>query len=289
MKTITISLSLLFLLSCSTNPVDDIKSLPKEKQLNITILLDLSDRIDTIKHPGNPHHYLRDIEVINHFTEYFKTDMEKKGAFNANGKLKVMFSPQPSDNAINDIARALKIDLSKARDNKDKKRIFDNVSTSFKDNLMKIYQSAMASKSYPGSDIWRFFKNDVKDYCIDADTNYRNILVVMTDGYVYHQNSTERKNNRTASLSSTKGFRTENWQDKFEKGDYGYISKRSDLNNLEVLALEINPDKQFKYDEDVIRAYLRKWFEEMNIKRFKLYNSDLPEYTESRIDEFLKG
>lgn len=287
MKVIIISISLLFLLSCNTGQVDKEKSPPKEKQLNITILLDLSDRIDTIKHPDNPHHYLRDIEVINHFTEYFKADMQKKGAFNAKGKLKVMFSPQPNDQAINDIAGQLKIDLSKARDNKDKKEIFDNVSSNFKANLLKIYESAMRSKSYPGSDIWRFFKNDVKDYCIDADTNYRNILVVMTDGYVYHKNSTERKGNRTASLSSSKGFRTENWQDKFEKDDYGYISKRNDLNNLEVLALEINPDTQYKYDEDVIKTYLNKWFSEMNIKRFKLYNSDLPEYTKSRIDDFL--
>ena len=51
------------------------------KQLNITILLDLSDRIEPTKYPANPQHFERDISIVNYFTEYFKKDMERRGVF----------------------------------------------------------------------------------------------------------------------------------------------------------------------------------------------------------------
>lgn len=268
--------------------VTNIKS---DKQLNITILLDLSDRIEPTKYPSKPEHYERDIAIVNYFTEIFKKDMEKKGAFMANGKLKVIFSPRPNDEEINKIASELSIDLSKAKNTKEKKQIFDNVSSTFRKNLERIYTKTIESKNYPGSDIWRFFKNDVVDYAISEDKNYRNILVILTDGYLYHKDSKDKEGNRSMSLLpkdiANNGFRSSNWKDKFEKDDYGYISTRNDLNNLDVLVLEISPSPQNKDDEDVIKAYLKKWFNEMNVNKFELYNSDLPQYTKTRIDKFI--
>ena len=85
------------------------------------------------------------------------------------------------------------------------------------------------------------------------------------------------------------GFRSNNWREKFEEGNYGYISTRDDLQNLNVLVLEINPSSQDKDDEDVIKAYLKKWFNEMNVNKFELYNTDLPQYTKTRIDKFINN
>lgn len=263
----------------------------KEKQLNITILLDLSDRIEPTKYPSSPEHFERDIEVVNYFTELFKKDMEKKGAFMAKGKMKVIFSPRPNDSEINNIATQLSIDLSKTQNTKEKKKIFDNMSINFKENLSKIYSKTIETKKYPGSDIWRFFKNDVVDYCIDENKDYRNILVLITDGYLYHVNSTDKDKNRSAYLLpknvKSNGLRNSNWKEKFKNEDYGYISSRNDLNDLDILVLEVNPSEKFKNDEDVIKAYLSKWFIEMNVNSFKIYNSDLPQYTKSRIDKFI--
>ena len=268
--------------------VTNVKS---DKQLNITILLDLSDRIELTKYPSKPEHYERDIAIVNYFTEIFKKDMEKKGAFMANGKLKVIFSPRPNDEEINKIASELSIDLSKAKNTKEKKQIFDNVSSTFRKNLERIYTKTIETKNYPGSDIWRFFKNDVVDYAISEDKNYRNILVILTDGYLYHKDSKDKEGNRSMSLLpkdiKNNGFRSSNWKDKFEKGEYGYISTRNDLKNLDVLVLEISPSPQAKDDEDVIKAYLTKWFNEMKVNKFELYNSDLPQYTKTRIDKFI--
>ncbi len=59
------------------------------------------------------------------------------------------------------------------------------------------------------------------------------------------------------------------------------------MSNLDVLVLEVNPSEKFKNDEDVIKEYLNKWFTEMNVNSYKLYNSDLPQYTKSKIDKFI--
>ena len=272
-----------------------VKAVKTNKQLNITILLDLSDRIEPTKYPTNPEHFERDIEIVNYFTELFKQDMEIKGAFNAKGKLKVIFSPRPKDGEINQIASELSIDLSRAKNTKEKKEIFDNVSSKFKENLEKIYSKTIETKKYLGSDTWRFFKNDVLDYCIEEDENYRNILVLITDGYIYHIDSKSLKDQRSQFLTPAFIYSQKNnligdfnvVKERIEKYDYGYMTTRSDLNNLDILVLEINPTPNRKNDEDVIKEYFRKWFTEMNVNSFELYNSDLPEYTKKRIERFV--
>ena len=265
-----------------------------DKQLNITILLDLSDRIEPTKYPAKPEHFERDIAIVNYFTEYFKKDMEKRGTFKSKGKLKVVFSPRPQDNEINEIASKLKVDL-KNKTPKEKKVVYETVSDNFKENLTKIYLKTIDTKNYLGSDIWRFFKNDVKDYCVDENENYRNILVIITDGYIYHVDSKGLKDQRSQFLtpefiSSQKNNligNLKNVKERIKKYDYGYMTTRNDLNNLEILVLEINPTPKRKNDEDVIKEYLNKWFTEMNVKRFALYNSDLPEYTKERIRKYM--
>ncbi len=261
------------------------------KQFNITFLLDLSDRIEPTKHPNTPEHHQRDIAIVNHFIDMFKADMEKKGTFMSRGKIKIIFSPKPQDPEINNIASKLSVDLSACKNPKEKKEIFDNLTNDFSKNLKIIYDKTIQTKKYIGSDIWRFFKNDVKDYAIVNNDNYRNILVLITDGYLYHENSKNKNKNRTAYLSPKtirkNGLRNSNWKTRFEQGDYGFITERTDLEDLEILVLEVNPSKKHLDDEDVIKAYLSKWFTEMNVKKFKIYNTDLPEYTKSRIEKFI--
>ena len=293
----------LFAISCADKDKesDDVTSEPKQsrtnlevdEQLNITILLDLSDRIEPSKYSNTPEHFERDIEIVNYFTEIFKSDMEKKGAYKAKGKLKVIFSPRPNDSEINQIASELSIDLSKAKDPKEKKQIFENVSSNFKRNLERIYSKTIETKSYPGSDIWRFFKNDVVDYAISDDKNYRNILVILTDGYIYHENSKERQGNRSMSLLPqdvrNQGFSSNNWKEKMDQKDYGYISTRDDLENLDVLVLEVNPISNVEVNENVIKAYLERWFKEMKVNKHEVYKTDLPHYTKAKIDKFINN
>lgn len=266
------------------------KTINKNQQLNISILLDLSDRIDPQKYPEKPEHFERDIANIKSLTDYFVKDMEKRGAYMAKGRIKVIFSPKPQDPNVDLIAQKLDIDLS-ILDPKQKKEIHDNLTTTFSDNLASIYKAIIKEKKWIGSDIWRFFKNDVKDFCIAKDSNYRNILIILTDGYIYHKDSKDKNSNRFAYIlpENISQFRSNpNWEKEIEKKDFGLISKRTDLEDLEILVLEISPSPTCKNDEDIIKVVLNKWFKEMRVKKVGLYNSELPELTKSRINNFIK-
>ncbi len=264
-----------------------------DKQLNITFLLDLSDRIEPTKYPANPEHWERDIAVVNEFVDEFKKDLAKKKNFNFKGKMKVLFSPAPKDADINEIAQKLEVNTEEMKPAQ-KTKMYKNLEQDFTENLKKIYTKTLETKKYIGSDIWRFFKNDVKDLVIDKNPNYRNILVVITDGYVYHKDTKMKEKyrysyllpNRIRSLGLTKS----NWKDKIEKLDFGLIVPRKDLNNLEVLMLELNPSKNSSpYEEDIMKNVLSKWFIEMGIQKFKIHKTALPNTTKQRIENFIKN
>lgn len=301
MRIYAIILSILFLFGCCSDNNDkstneegqsSSKAASQSDQLNITLLLDLSDRIDTKKYPEKPEHFERDIAIVNYFSELFVKDMKKRGTFMAKGKLKVIFSPKPQDPNVNLLAEKLSVDLSNM-DSKQKKDVYDNLKNNFTESITKIYSGTLSKNKWIGSDIWRFFKNDVKDYCIENNPNYRNILVVLTDGYIYHLDSKDQNGNRYAyllpeNISKFNLRKNPNWEQELEKQDFGLITKRNDLDNLEVLVLEISPSPNYKNDEDIIKFILAKWFKEMKIKRYGMYNSDLPQYTKQHIDEFIK-
>ena len=266
---------------------NDSSSPLKKEQLNITILLDLSDRVTQ---PLQPSQNERDIAIVSSIVEIFKNNMDTKGAFKAKDKLKILFTPAPDDASINNIANTLTVDLSKM-DNKQKKEVFDNITTDFANGLTEIYKLTLNSKNWIGSDIWRFFKYDAKELCVEQDKSYRNILVIVTDGYIYHKQSTDRQNNRTAYLTGTflqnEGFRhNPKWKEKFDNQDYGFINSGQTFEDLDILVLEVNPSSTHKNDEDIIRAYLNKWFTEMKVNHFEIFNTDLTVNTNSKIERF---
>jgi len=259
------------------------------KQLNITILLDLSDRLTASIQPSQKE---RDISIVLNIIEIFKANMESKGAFQSNDKIKIIFHPAPLDASVNNIAKTLTIDLSKM-DNNQKKDVFDNIINNFSVGLNEIYDLTLKSKTYPGSDIWRFFKYDATQYCITNDTSYRNILIIITDGYIYHEQSKDKINNRTAYITNTyfktQGFvNNNNWREKFNNNDYGLIFSGQTYENLDILVLEVNPDTSHKNDEDIIRAYLDKWFTEMKVNHFEIHNTDLPVNTKNKVERFFQ-
>jgi hypothetical protein len=259
------------------------------KQLNISILLDLSDRINPLI---NPDAQKNDIENIHTITEFFKSNMELFDAYNAKGKIRIFFSPPPSNPNINSIVSKLTIDCSKM-DNKGRRKVYDNITEDYAQNLEKIYKETIDSSDWDGSDIWRFFKTDVKDYCIERDTNYRNILIIFTDGYLYHKQSLFNDKNRFTYLLGSSNliqYRKPNFEQLIKTNDFGIMSEQNDLSALEVLVLEIkaeNPNN--KIDEDILPFLWKKWFNEMKVSHYEAYCSDLPANTKTRITKFLNN
>jgi len=262
------------------------------RQLNLTILLDLSDRIDPEKSPAYPEHFQRDSALISYLAGYFLSEMSTKGTHMAKGKMRLVFTPSPPDPGINLAAKKLHIDLSRM-DTKQKKTTYETLRQTVAENVSNIYKTTINQAQWPGSDIWRFFKNDVKEIAIDQDTGYRNILVIFTDGYIYHDDSKDHDGHRYAyilpELFDKYRLRNDNhWAEKIDKLDFGLISRRSDLAQLEILVLEVSPSPGHKNDEDIIRRIMNKWFSEMKVKKWKILNSDLPELTRQKIEHFLR-
>jgi hypothetical protein len=270
------------------NNTDNVPVVAKlqEKQLNISILLDLSDRISP---KINTDATKNDIENINTITEFFRSNMAKLGAYKAKGKIRVFLVPPPSNSDINSIVSKLNIDCSKM-DNRGKKEIYDNLTELYLQNLNGIYKETIAASAWIGSDIWRFFKDDVKDYCIESDPNYRNVLIILTDGYLYHEQSKFNVANRFSYLlnSNLAKYRKQDWKQLVEQNDFGIMTERKDLNNLEALVLEVKAENTSnKIDEDILSFVWKKWFNEMNVSRSEVYRSDLPANTKTRIEKFL--
>lgn len=298
MKQIFLAILILNLAGCvadtsdSSNHEKTVDKSTNPKQLNITILLDLSDRINPKLHPTQPTHSQRDVAIVRHFADYFVKDMEKRGSFMAKGKLKVIFNPQPQDPNVNIYAQKLSTDLSTLK-TAEKKAVHDELPGLFNDNINKIYNTTIKDSKWHGSDIWRFFKNDVKDLTIESDPSYRNILVIVTDGYLYHRDSKSQNGSRFSyilpdNIAKSNLRNNQNWEKELVKRDFGLIVSRNDLQDLEVLVLEVTPSEGFKDDEDIIKGILSKWFKEMRVKRFAIFNSDLPQYTKERINDFIK-
>jgi len=264
------------------------KDVIKEKQLNISILLDLSNRINP---EINPSAKERDIANIKTITEYFTENMQRLNAYNAKGKIRLFLIPPPANADINSIVSKLNIDCSKM-DNSGRKEIYDNLTSLYSEQMEKIYNETIQTSEWPGSDIWRFFNNDVKDYCIDSDSSYRNLLIILTDGYLFYEHSQYNSGNRYSYLlnKNLSQYRNQNWRRLVEERDFGIISEREDLNDLEVMVLEIkaeNPANSF--DEDILTYVWKKWLGEMNVKHYEVYHSDLPANTKTRINKFLKS
>lgn len=259
---------------------------PQEKQLNISILLDLSNRISP---KINPNAQKNDIENIETITQFFTANMKRLNAYNAKGKIKVYLIPPPENSDINSIVETLNIDCSKM-DNKGRKEVYDTLTALYKQKLEDIYNETIRSSDWIGSDIWRFFKDDVKDYCIESSLDYRNILIILTDGYLFHEQSKYNSEKRFTYLlnSNLTKYRKQNWKQLIDQDNFGLMTERDDLNDLEVLVLEVKAENPTnKIDEDILPFVLKKWFGEMNVSRYEVYRSDLPANTKTRIEKFL--
>jgi len=257
---------------------------PLKENYNISILLDLSDRISLQKNP-NPtmEYYQRDLGYIKSVSEAFTLHLKSKRIRQINDKMQLFFNPEPLNPEINSISKNLRISIDKNNASKD---LLNSINDNYASQTSKIYEFAIKDNNYVGSDIWSFFDNKVKDQCLENES--RNILVIITDGYIFYESTLITEANRTTYITPEmirkNGLNTKDWDKKLKDQDFGFIKAGEDLSNLEILVLGINPNKNNPYEEKVIKAYWTKWFTEMKVQHFEIKNADLP----SNIDKIIK-
>ncbi|MET1258120.1 hypothetical protein ABV409_02205 [Flagellimonas sp. DF-77] len=259
----------------------------KEQNLNISILLDLSNRIEK----GNQ--MKKDSAYLSSLTKAFLNHVKTKKLLLLEDRLQLFFNPEPSNRKINEIAEKLNIVFTKNTS----KDLIEATQKLYNELPTELYHLAKADAEinggYPGSDIWRFFEHDVRDYCIDDC--HRNILVILTDGYLYHYKTIMEDGSRTSYLTPKRldGLRLHKpgWKEEIEKKNLGFIPAATDLQQLEVLVIGIDSENENPYAQDVIEAYWHKWFLEMGIQEsnIKIKSADIPKNMEKVIFDFIQS
>lgn len=255
-----------------------------QQNLNISFLLDLSDRIDPKKNPGI---YQRDLQYIKSVQRAFINHVKGKKMLLLKDQMQVFFNPLPNIPNINELSEQLKVDFNPKTSKKD----FLNIEKVYTDNPAKIYQRAIKDRNYVGSDIWKFFKNNVREYCIKPQ--HRNILVILTDGYMYYKDSKIEKAGKSSYITpqflNLKKLTTASYQSIMKQKNLGFIAFPYNLKDLEIVVLGINPSVKNPYEEDVIKQYWADWFKAMKVKKFELRITDLPSSLEPVINNFIQG
>lgn len=160
---------------------------------------------------------------------------------------------------------------------KDKTIALNNMKDKFHKNLSVIYDKTIETNNWPGCDIWDFFSNkNVDVQCVRK--GFRNILIVLTDGYLFDENHKVQDGNAYSYVTPST----------LKDPQSSLIVKRDGLDNLEVHILEVNPiDINHR---DHLFSILKTWLEGMGVKKDNITitsTDDLPTNTETVIESFL--
>ncbi len=253
---------------CSTT----VKPSPKTPiPINLSIYLDLSDRIkpDGTKALSQKD---KDIAIVDYLANYIKERAVKQKILPSKDRIKIFFYPEPVDAKVALLSEKLELDLGTTplKEKKPKLIAFTN---EFKNSLEQIYSSTIATGSWPGSDIWGFFNKPIDNYCIRK--GYRNILVVLTDGYIYHASNKRSEGNcHSFILPQT-----------LKNNASCLIVGRTGLNNLDVLMLELNPNPPT--DQQKMEQVITDWLNGMGVQKHYVGETDVPSNTKMIIEKFL--
>ncbi len=254
---------------CSCDNKKNTESASK-KHLNISVFLDLSDRLKDEN--SGMKQCDKDTAIVNNIVDLFVKNVVDNKIIKRNDCFKVFFYPQPNNSKINLLASKLEYDLAKVPIG-EKKMKLNQMKKVVNESLSEIYSCTIRENKWPGCDIWGFFKDKVKPLCIKD--GYRNILIILTDGYIYHEESKITDGNKTSFIlpSVLNGTNPQ------------LICKTKDLGDLEVLFLEIDNNSSYN---DKLKTIIGNWLGEMGVSKYEIHGTDAPANTKVIIENFIK-
>lgn len=161
-----------------------------EQPWNVTVYLDLSDRIIREMVPSQTEYDSIAINAV--FSQFLNHLIKGKKIAIAKDCFRIIVEPTPQLPKINEMVGSLNIDLSAALP-PEKKKILNKTREVFPSTISQIYDKTLDEKNWVGCDIWGFFsdKRMVDKLCIRP--GYRNIIVVITDGYLFDTNHKKKR------------------------------------------------------------------------------------------------
>jgi len=231
-----------------------------QKTLNISVYLDLSDRLTRDITPNQTY---RDTAIINYLVDFFREQTLGPAILKSENKMKVFFYPTPNNKEISILAQGLSVDIS-LKKGIEKRKALEDMKNVFQKNLSSIYEQTLTEQKWIGCDIWDFFSNKkVDNLCIKNGA--RNILVILTDGYLFAEGN-KIKENYAYSYILPQTLAIDN---------SSLIDRRNgDLKGkgLEVLFLEINPYQHSHRDK--MEKVLEDWLNNMGVEKFVIAETD---------------
>lgn len=231
------------------------------KSLNISVFLDLSDRLIRNLTPNQTY---RDTAIINYLVDYFRSKTLGPTILKNENKMKVFFYPTPNDTEISTLAQGLNVDIG-LKQGVEKRKALDEMKGRFQSNLERIYEETLNAGKWVGCDIWDFFSSKkVDNLCVKNGA--RNIVVILTDGYIFAENNKIKANNNQYSyiLPQTLAINGSSLIDK-RKGE---LKDKG----LEILMLEVNPYQPDHRDKMV--NILENWFKSMGVDKLVIAETD---------------
>ena len=247
----------------------------KNLPLNVSIFIDLSHRI--VEESDGMRGFDKDTAIVNIITDYVSQNAFKhKIKFNKD-HIKVFFHPAPTNSNSANIAQQLEVsfaDFSK-NDIQKKMDVASHLTENFNGNLKSIYEAAIEQNNFIGSDIWGFFNTKAQKSCVM--NGYRNILIVITDGYIYHKDN----------LNEDKAQKQSSYITKRSLADGYSLMPVGKINDLEVLMLELKTDPISDFEK--MKSTISDWFDAIGVTNYDILQTDLPANLKKQITDFLKG
>ena len=279
--TILFTISALCCISCGggsgTAPVEA----EAEKPLNITIFVDLSDRLIN---GGVPTQVEKDTAIVGHIADYFlkKTRESQEGLQESKNAIQVLFYPAPQSADMVKCASELVVDIPKCTEGKVRRDKVLGIKESFLRNLDQIYNQAMTDNNFVGCDIWGFFSYKKVDApCIRS--GYRNVLFILTDGYIYDSNTANIVNKDTFTYIAPKMMPQILNNPKFGLK----VERHTGLEDLEIAVMEVAPTDPKHLPK--MKTILDNWFKDMGAteENITIVETGLPANTRTYIDGIL--
>lgn len=243
--------------------------------VNLTILLDLSDRLS---HPGQIE---RDTAIIRKIVDDFQDQVGRNHYQYSKDKIQLLVAPQADNRPINFNPY---IDIEQeVRDNKIIRQILPGKVEDFMKQVRDIYAG---HPKFTGADIWTFFRDMPaslikKSYAekVSHDSVYydfKNEMIILTDGYMAFDRAVQERREQNRTCMQVSKLRSDpNWEEDFSKYKMKPVSGK-DFGNLTVLMLEISPFKPQIYTNEIsiIQKYWQTWFSDMNVRLFALQQNN---------------
>lgn len=250
-----------------------VASAQAEQPWNVTVYLDLSDRIIREMVPSQTEYDSIAINAV--FSQFLNHLIKGKKIAIAKDCFRIIVEPTPQLPKINEMVGSLNIDLSAALP-PEKKKILNKTREVFPSTISQIYDKTLDEKNWVGCDIWGFFsdKRMVDKLCIRP--GYRNIIVVITDGYLFDTNHKKKEGNAYSYVTH---------EVLKANPKMSLICQRNGLQDLEVLMLCVNPFN--KNEGELLTHILDNWFNAMEVGKVEIYTNgtNTPQYINSFFNE----